>query len=341
MNAGRVIVGLVAIAAAGYLLYLLGPVLTPFIVSALFAYVGNPLVTRAQRYRVPRSVTIVLLFALVVLVVLGLMLWLIPLVQRQIVTFVNNVPAYLEWLQARIAALDLGHQADLASLKEEVVQQWQNIGKWLAKALSYVTGSGGRLIGWLVNIFLIPVVTFYLLRDWDEVLHGVQQMLPPHFRARATLFARDVDDALGGFLRGQLTVMLALAIIYSVGLWIVGLDLALLIGLVSGLVSFVPYLGFFVGIVAAMLAALVQFQDTIHVLYVVIVYLVGQALEGSVLTPRLVGERIGLHPVVVIFAVLAGGQLFGFLGVLLALPGAAVFNVWWRHVQHAYYQTGS
>lgn len=342
MNTGRVIVVLVIAAAVGSLLYLLGPILTPFLVALLLAYIGNPLVNRAERWHVPRTATILLMFALLLLVFLAFMFWLVPRVQRQIIAFAGNVPIYLEWLQAWLTRFGIDpHALELAAIKERIAGQWQDLGKWAAAAVGYLTGSGMRLVGWVLNIFLIPVVTFYLLRDWDNVLAGLQQFVPPGMRARVIAFARDVDEALGAFFRGQLTVMLSLALVYSVGLSIVGLDLALLIGLVSGLVSFVPYLGFLVGIVTAVLAAVVQFHDTLHIVWVVVVYLIGQALEGTVLTPRLVGERIGLHPVVVIFAVLAGGQLFGFLGVLLALPTSAVVVVWWRHVQQAYYQPES
>lgn len=167
-------------------------------------------------------------------------------------------------------------------------------------------------------------------------MHGTGQLLPPATRARVVPFAREADDALAGFVRGQLSVMIALAIIYSVGLGLAGLDMALPIGIFSGLVSFVPYLGFIVGVVIASVAALVEFQEWLPLVWVFLAFVVGQVLESTVLTPRFVGERIGMHPVVVIFVVMAGGQLFGFFGILLALPVAAVAMVWLRRVQDGY-----
>ena len=192
------------------------------------------------------------------------------------------------------------------------------------------------LVGWVANLVLIPVVAFYLLRDWDRLMACLRELLPRRIEPTVTALARESDEVLGAFFRGQLLVMLGLGTIYTLGLWIVGLDLALLVGLIAGLVSFVPYLGFIIGILLAGVLALIQFHDMAHLLGVVGVFAVGQAMEGMLLTPLLVGERIGLHPVAVIFAVLAGGQLFGFFGVLLALPVAAVIAVFLRHMRHHY-----
>jgi predicted PurR-regulated permease PerM len=183
---------------------------------------------------------------------------------------------------------------------------------------------------------LIPVVTFYLLRDWDVLVARIRELLPRQQEPTVVKLAKNSDEVLGQFLRGQLAVMVALGTIYTVGLWIVGLDLALLVGMIAGLVSFVPYLGFIVGIVLAGVAALMQFGDAVYLLYVAIVFGIGQVLEGMVLTPLLVGDKIGLHPVAVIFAVMAGGQLFGFVGILLALPVAAVVVVILRHFREVY-----
>jgi len=192
------------------------------------------------------------------------------------------------------------------------------------------------VLSWLMNLLLIPVVTFYLLRDWDTMVRQINDLLPRRYAPAAARLATEADEVLSAFLRGQFTVMLALGAIYSVGLWLVDLDLALLIGLFAGLVSFIPYMGATVGVVSASVAAIAQFGDLWSVVPVLIVFAVGQTLEGTVLTPKLVGDRIGLHPVAVIFAVLAGGQLFGFLGVLLALPVASVAMVLMRHVHDRY-----
>ena len=191
-------------------------------------------------------------------------------------------------------------------------------------------------MGFLANLVLIPVVTFYLLRDWDVLVARIHDLLPRYYEAKITEIARESDAVLGEFLRGQLTVMFALGVIYAVGLSLLGLDFGMLIGMLAGIVSFVPYLGVIVGIGLAGVAAMVQFQDLPHVLGVFAVFGVGQLLEGFVLTPKLVGDKIGLHPVAVIFAVMAGGQLFGVVGVLLALPVAAVLVVLLRHAHRRY-----
>jgi len=196
--------------------------------------------------------------------------------------------------------------------------------------------SGLTLLGWLVNLTLIPVLLFYFLRDWDLMTHRVRVLLPRHLEPTISALARQSDEVLGAFLRGQLSVMIALGSIYSAGLWLVGLDLALLIGMGAGMVSFIPYLGGVVGVVVGVIAAYMQFQDWFHPAMVLLVFSVGQSLEGMVLTPMLVGDKIGMHPVAVIFAIMAGGQLFGFLGVLLALPVAAIAMVLLRFL-HARY----
>jgi predicted PurR-regulated permease PerM len=199
-----------------------------------------------------------------------------------------------------------------------------------------MTQSGVALLAWLANLVLVPVVTFYLLRDWDVLVARIHELIPRQQEPTVAKLARASDEVLGQFLRGQLTVMVALGVIYTTGLWLIGLDLALLVGMIAGLVSFVPYLGTIVGILLAGVAALMQFGDAMHLLYVAIVFAVGQSLEGMILTPLLVGDKIGLHPVAVIFAVMAGGQLFGFVGVLIALPVAAVVVVILRHMREVY-----
>jgi len=192
------------------------------------------------------------------------------------------------------------------------------------------------VVALFANLLLIPVVTFYLLRDWDKLIARIDELLPRKSQPVIEKLAKQSDDVLAAFLRGQFLVMLVLGVVYACGLWFINLELALLIGMLAGLVSFVPYLGFIVGILVASIAVLLQTQDLMMLIPVLIVFGIGQALEGMVLTPLLVGDKIGLHPVAVIFAVLAGGQLFGFVGVLLALPVAAVLAVLLRHLHGEY-----
>ncbi len=337
----RIGIGLGLLAGAGVVVYLLAPVLTPFLVAALLAYLGQPLVTRLVRWRLPRVVAALAVFALFVGVFAGLLVFLVPAVQHQIAGFAQRLPRYLDWLQREALpwferVTGAGLALDVEALRQTLTAHWQELGGWLKVSAGYVMQSGLRLIGWLVNLVLIPVITFYLLLDWERLLTRVTALFPVAQQPRVKSLARETDAVLGGFLRGQLSVMLVLAVFYSTGLWFVGLDLALPIGIVTGLLSFVPYLGFLTGLVSAGISAYVQFQDANMIVWVLALYGAGQALEGLVLTPRLVGGATGLHPVAVIFAVMAGGQLFGFTGVLLALPAAAVLKVWLRHL-HEYY----
>jgi len=326
------------------LLYWLAPVLTPFMAAAALAYMGDPLVDRLEAWRLPRTLGVVLVFVVLTSLGITLMLILIPMLERQIHVMVTKLPGYIDWLTHKgLPAISsfLGVETpvvDMVQIKQALQQHWQSAGGLATQLLGSVTQYSVTLFATLANLVLIPVVAFYLLRDWDVLVARVHVLLPRRLEKKIVLVAKESDQVLGAFLRGQMLVMLALAIIYSLGLKLVGLDLAFLIGLLAGLVSFVPYLGFIVGIVVASLAALMQFHELMPLLYVALVFGIGQMLEGMVLTPLLVGDRIGLHPVAVMFAVLAGGQLFGFLGVLLALPVAAVIAVILRHV-HEWYTT--
>lgn len=333
---------LLGVAAAGALLYLLAPVLTPFLVAALLAYVTDPLADRLEALGLSRTMAVVIVFTGLLALLLLLLLIGLPLLAHQIEILISKLPGYVDWLQYTAlpwlqTKLQLDERSlDLDTLKQAIAEHWQTAGGVVAGAMASVTRSGLTLLGWLVNLMLIPVVTFYLLRDWDVLVARIQELLPRTAELVVTRLARQCDEMLGAFLRGQIMVMLALGAIYSIGLWLVGLDVALLIGMAAGLLSFVPYLGFAIGLLAASIAALVQYQDLFHLLLVLAVFGVGQMLEGMVLTPWLVGDRIGLHPVMVIFAVMAGGQLFGFFGILLALPFAAVAMVLLRHAHERY-----
>lgn len=326
----------------GWLVYLLSPILTPFVVSALLAYLGDPLVDRLEAKGLRRTPAVALVFSILLLMLLFLLVLLVPRIEAQIGQLIDRLPGYLAWLKAnvlpRLQALLPGEMGgfSLEALQQAIGRHWREAGGLLANLWSSVSGSGLALVGWLVNLFLVPVLTFYLLRDWDRLVAGIHDLLPRASEPVWAGLAREADEVLGAFLRGQLLVMIALGVIYTTGLWLVGLDLALLIGMIAGLVSFVPYLGLIVGIVVAGLASILQVQGLGDLPWVVLVFVVGQVLEGSVLTPRLVGERIGIHPVAVIFAVMAGGQLYGFFGILLALPVAAVAMVLVRHLLSSY-----
>lgn len=333
---------LIACVGLYYVLALLAPVLTPFLIAAFLAYMADPMADRLEKRGLSRTLATVIVFSVLMLFLLLLMLILIPLIEGQIRTFITNLPGYIAWLQNELVPIvqrRLGleqAQFDFDSVRQAIVQNWQRAGGIVANILRSVSNSGMAILGWMVNLALIPIVTFYLLRDWDTLMAQLRSLLPMRLEPTVVRLAKQSDEVLGAFLRGQLLVMLGLGVIYTTGLWIIGLDLALLIGMLAGLVSFVPYLGFFVGFIVAGIAAVVQFQEALPLVYVLIVFSVGQLIEGYLLTPRLVGERIGLHPVAVIFAVLAGGQLFGFFGIMLALPIAAVVRVLLAYAHERY-----
>jgi predicted PurR-regulated permease PerM len=267
---------------------------------------------------------------------------LLPLVIDQVRQLVQRIPEYSDWLagtawpwvQARLGLPELG--LNLESASEALSAYWKEASTALLSVAGTVSRGGQAVMHWLMNLVLIPVVTFYLLRDWDDLVNGIRTLIPRSVEPTVSEIFREIDEVLGAFIRGQMLVMLALGIIYAIGLWAIGLDLGFIIGLGAGLLSIVPYLGTFLGVIAAVIAALFEFRDIWHVLLVLLVFGAGQSLESMVLTPKLVGDRIGLHPVTVIFAVLAGGQLFGFLGILLALPVAAALNVLVRHLHGRY-----
>lgn len=312
--------------------WLLSPILTPFVFGAGLAYLGDPLVDRLEAVRIPRTAGVAIVFASLTLAAVILALLLVPMLQEQIVTVSRRVPDLIDaiqnrWLPAMGITLPEDFRFDINSLRQFVTEHWSQAGGMAAGLWGSLSKSGGAAIALIGNLALIPVVTFYLLRDWDRLIERIAELIPRRWMPTVRELAVETDDVLSAFIRGQLLVMLCLAVVYIVGLWIVGLDLALLIGLIAGLVSFVPYLGFIVGILLAVLASLIESAEWLPLVGVAVVFGVGQLLESTVFTPLLVGDRIGLHPVAVIFAVLAGGQLFGFVGVLLALPAAAAIAV--------------
>jgi len=299
------------LAFGGWLIYLLAPVLTPFMISALLAYLGDPLVDRLEAHKFSRTLGVVVVFFVMSLIGLILLLVMIPMMEKQISVLIVKIPQAIDNFQQTVLpriAQFAGFETptlDTSAFKRAIMGNWESLSGAMGGVFGKLTTSGLKVMNWLAFLVLIPVVTFYLLRDWDLLVARIHDLLPRRFEPTITKLAKECDGVLAEFFRGQLSVMIALAIIYTIGLMIVGLDVAFLIGMLSGLVSFVPYLGFIVGIVVASIAAMMQYHDFIHVAYVAIVFGVGQALEGMVLSPMLVGDRIGLHPVAVIFAVLA------------------------------------
>ena len=347
MNANRSWLILALLVLLGWLVWQLAPVITPFAVAAGIAYLTDPLVDRLEtakvgRFTIGRTLAVSIVFLLLTLLLAISLLVIIPVLLRQAGELIEQVPQMIDWFTGTALpwlTAQLGF--DLTALRRpELVdlakEYWQEAAGAALEVMQTVGRGGAVALTVITNLVLIPVVAFYLMRDWDKLMAGIQNLLPRSAVGQVTGVAREIDDVLSAFLRGQFMVMIALGVIYAIGLWAVGLKAAFLIGMAAGLLSIVPYLGSVVGLGLALAMALFQFGDVWHFILVLIVFGVGQTLEGTVLTPNLVGDKIGLHPVAVIFAVLAGGQLFGFLGILLALPVAAALNVVLRHVQDIY-----
>lgn len=334
------------------LLYLLGPILTPFLIAAIIAYITNPLVNQVCalrfgskktkfHFRFNRISATLLVMLLLLTTVILLLLIAVPILQREVLLVLAKIPVYFNhatlmldpWLQKHFG---VALNVDYAQIQQMLADNWKAAGN-LAKQLLLGLGNQGiALIGWLTNLVLIPLVLFYLLMDWDSIIAKTAHLIPRNYIAKTSEIAREIDAVLAEFLRGQLTVMLLMSVFYAAGLWLAGLELALPIGLLSGLLGFVPYLGIAIGMGLAILSGLLQFGTLHDLIPLLIVFGIGQVLESMLLTPYLVGDRIGLHPLTVIFALMAGGQLFGFAGVLLALPASAAIAVAFRHAKKYY-----
>ncbi|HEU0200917.1 MAG TPA: AI-2E family transporter [Burkholderiaceae bacterium] len=322
------------------LMYVLAPVLAPFAFAAIIAYLLAPGVDWLMRHRVPRAVAVLLMILLTGLVLLGLLLILVPVLQREIIALQAQFPTLVSYLNTTVAPklqewFGIQIQFDSQTLRELVTEKVASE-DIVARIIQHARAGGVALLGVLGTLLLVPVVLFYALLDWHDIKARIEVLIPRRWHAMTTGMLAEIDALLAQFLRGQLSVMLALALYYSVALAIAGFQTALPIGILTGLLVFIPYVGFTLGLLLAILAALLQFSSWYGLIAVGIIYGVGQLIETFFLTPRLVGERIGLHPLAVIFALLAFGQVFGFLGVLLALPASAALLVALRRLKGAY-----
>jgi len=334
--------------ATGFIIlfYLLGPVLTPFLIAAILAYICDPIVEKLNAFhikqiKVNRTLATAIVLIGLVLLVIALFLVLIPLLQKQSILIGQRLPLLIDVFHTRfepwlLDQFDINLNLDIHHLQNIIRENWQSTGGILGNILKTAGSKSMALLGILTNLILIPVVLFYLLRDWNSLLNSVSELIPQKWQTKTANIATEVDNVLAEFLRGQLSVMLSLCIFYSVGLSFAGLDMALSIGLIAGLLSFVPFVGFALAFILALLLALLQFTSFEGIIPVLVVFGLGQLLESYILTPFLVGDRIGLHPAVVIFALMAGGQLFGFAGVLLALPLSAAISIGLKHLKASY-----
>lgn len=324
-----------------WLLYVLSPILAPFLLAAIVAYICNPLVERCVGWGMPRVGAVLLVIIGLIVSCVGLLLVIVPLLQEEIILLIGRLPdafdaintQFVPWLREHLGIRLRLDPASLRKLVNDNLASLQGVGMHLLTSLRL---GGAVLISLVTTLLLTPVVLFYLLMDWNKLVARVDAAIPRDWHAKSVAILSDIDAVLSEFLRGQLLVMLALAAYYSIGLAIAGLPSALPVGILTGLLIFIPYIGFGLGFILALIVAALQFQGISPVIGVLIVYGIGQVLESFLLTPYLVGDRIGLHPLAVLFALMAFGQLFGFTGILIALPASAALLVGLREVRTLY-----
>lgn len=337
---------IVALVIGLILLYLMTPVIVPFLCAFVLAYLFNPLVKRLSRY-VRRWIAIIVVYATITLGMVLLLWWLVPTLWHQLQAAWNYVPKILTWYnevarewfasntRVRMPALEIKGLSETLVDYMQTHYNFSDAGTWMGQLLT----SSMNFVNSAGLIVLVPILTFYFLFNWDKRLLSWQMAIPKAYCKKVISITRECDRALMNFVKGQLLVMVLLGVIYAVQLQLIGLELGLIIGMGAGIASFVPYLGFGLGFIASIVAGLFQFgMDWFHLSLIVGAFLVGQAAEGYVLQPLLLGDKIGLSPLWVIFAVLAGASLLGFVGMLIALPVSAVLNVLFRHL-YAYYRT--
>lgn len=331
---------LIAAALIYLLLVLLGPVLTPFVAAAIIGYVLNPGVDWLCTRGVPRSPAVMIVLVSLVLTITAVVLILMPILTAQIPVLEQRLPALLDAfdraVRPALKQLGLSVHLDSTALKALLAQKLAGAEGLSASMLTWVRVGGSAMLGWVATLFLMPIVLFYLLLDWHQIFARIAETVPRRLIDLVMEMAREADSLLAQYLRGQLLVMLLLATYYSAALAIAGFEVALPVGMITGLLVFIPYVGFGLGLTLALVSAVLFFEGWYGLIAVAFIYGFGQFIESFYLTPRLVGERIGLHPLTVIFALLAFGQLFGFVGVLLALPASAILSVVYGRVRQHY-----
>ena len=328
-----------------WILYLLKPVVIPFIIAFFIAYLFSPLVDRLQKIGLPRWFSIGTVFIGIGVAVTMAFWYIVPLIWKQLVIARDSIPVGINWINSTFLPwvsntfnveqmeIDTNH---MSTIVMDYIQTNYSTDSLQAMALR-IAQSGLNFIQVGGTVVLIPIIAFYFLLDWRRMLDSLRRLIPRPYEKTTLEIATECHSVLGAFVKGQFLVMILLGIVYAVGLQLIGLDVGLIIGMIAGLASIIPYLGFAVGIVAAVIATLLQFGvDWMQLALVLVVFMIGQGVEGYVLQPFLLGDKIGLSPVAVVFAVLAGAQLAGFLGMLIALPVAAVIVVLLRHARDSY-----
>ncbi|MBT4880033.1 MAG: AI-2E family transporter [Alphaproteobacteria bacterium] len=316
----------------GAVLYILKGILLPFVAGMLVAYILNPVTGRLESWRIPRTLATILIILIFFSAIAAIFFFAFPYIQAEVINLAIRIPGYGVTLHKSLMDYFDGFSGQLSptdweTIKLEASKYMGDIFSWFGKFLADLLTGGLALANLIALVIITPIVSFYLLRDWNRLVKKVQSWFPvAHQKVISTLF-EDMDRALGGFARGQALVCLTLATFYGFGLWFLGLDSGAVIGVLTGIFAFVPYLGVLTGFIISLLMSFAQFGDWAPILMVMGLFGVGQVLEGNFLTPNLVGERVGLHPVWIIFAILSGATIGGLLGVLIAMPIAAIIGV--------------
>ena len=339
------VVGLALLVAVVFLIVQMRDVLSPFVVAAVLAYILNPLVEKLCRHGVRRGAAAMLVMVFTLLLLVLLLLIVVPMLVQQFGSLLGKMPELANFVQNKALPLANRLLGTHWALDEQSLSNWLSshlgsVKTGLSKALPALWEQGGSLVSSLGNLAVLPFLLYYFLLDWSRWTEGVKTMIPRRYLAAYTRIGGNMDTVLGEFLRGQLTVMLIMGLLYGLGLMLTGLESGFAIGMVAGLLVFVPYLGAFTGLLLATMAALLQFGTWQGLITVWAVFAVGQFLESFFITPKIVGDRIGLSPFWVIFALMAFGSLLGFVGMLLALPLAAVTLVLLREGVAAYMDSG-
>lgn len=319
------------------IVYFTSPVLTPFLLSLVLAYLVDPFVTWLEGMRIPRTLGVLVTFGFLILILAFSLTVVIPILWGEILGFLMTIPNVVDMVQSVIikpiaASLSIefsGVSRDI--VRDSLVSHWRELGSVAHSVASELGRSSQHILTMLGYGILVPVVTFYLLRDWNKLIERLGQLVPKRQVHTVQSVVKDIDTVLSEFLRGQLLIMILLGLFFSLALRVIGLEYALIVGFIAGIVSFIPYFGPAVGILLASLIAVGQPEQAWLFLGIVIVFGLGQLLESIVLSPVFIGDKIGLHPVWVIFAVMVGGHLFGFIGILLALPVGAIARVLLSH----------
>ena len=320
---------LLAILLSVLLVWILSPILTPFVVSFILAYLLNPLVEKLIKRRWHRTTAVSLVIGSFMFLIIGLFLIFVPIVQTQVLTFSNKIPYYVQNISTHLRSLTSFLQEKIPSsylndISYSTVTNTRGILSAFGNVLLHIVNGGIGLFNILALLLIIPVCVFYLLLDWEEIKRTLYGLIPPRWHAPVKENMNQINTTLSAFIRGQLSVCLALSLFYAITLSLAGLELGSLIGLLAGILSFIPYIGFTTGLILSILLAFSQQASLVLWIALAVIFTIGQILESYILTPHFVGKNIGLHPVWIIFILIAGGYLFGFLGILLAVPVASI-----------------